>query len=273
MAALRVDSGGVGTRHSVHMLIDVIPIRAFRDNYIWCLQSDADAVVVDPGDATPVRKHLESTALRLAGILVTHHHADHTGGVAELASEYNVPVFGPATEAIPGLGRALREGDVVPLPALGLTLAVIDVPGHTAGHIAYHGHGMLFSGDTLFSAGCGRLFEGTPAQMLASLDKLAALPPETRVYCTHEYTTSNLRFAKAADPLNPAVDARLDQTRVALEAGAPSLPSTIGAELTFNPFLRAGDPVVASMAARHAGHPTPDRLAVFTELRSWKDVF
>jgi len=255
------------------MLIDVIPLPAFRDNYIWCLQRGADAVVVDPGDATQVRKHLESGARRLVGILVTHHHADHTGGVAELAAEYNVPVFGPATEAIPARTHALHEGDTVQLPELGLTLAVIDVPGHTAGHIAYHGHGMLFCGDTLFSAGCGRLFEGTPAQMLASLDKLAALPPETRVYCTHEYTTSNLRFAKAADPRNPAVDARLDQTRAALEAGKPSLPSTLGVELTFNPFLRADDPAVASVAALHAGHPMPDRLAVFTELRSWKDVF
>jgi len=255
------------------MLIDVIPIRAFRDNYIWCLQKGADAIVVDPGDATQVRKHLEGSGCRLTGILVTHHHADHTGGVAELAAEYNVPVFGPATEAIPALTRALREGDVVQLPEVALTLTVIDVPGHTAGHIAYHGHGMLFCGDTLFSAGCGRLFEGTPAQMLASLDKLAALPPETRVYCTHEYTTSNLRFAKAADPRNPAVDARVDQTRAALEAAQPSLPSTIGAELTFNPFLRAGDPGVASVAALHAGRSAPDRLAVFTALRSWKDVF
>jgi hydroxyacylglutathione hydrolase len=255
------------------MLIDVLPLRAFRDNYIWCLQSGTDAVVVDPGDATPVRKHLEGADLRLTGILVTHHHADHTGGVAELAAEYNVPVFGPATEAIPARTHALREGDVALLPEFGLSLAVLDVPGHTAGHIAYHGQGMLFCGDTLFSAGCGRLFEGTPAQMLASLDKLAGLPPETRVYCTHEYTTSNLRFAKVADPRNPAVDARAEQTRAALEAGQPSLPSTIGVELSFNPFLRAGDPGVTSEAARHSGRPLPDRLAVFTELRTWKDVF
>jgi hydroxyacylglutathione hydrolase len=273
MAGLQVDSGGVGTRHSVAMLIDVIPLRAFRDNYIWCLQRGADAVVVDPGDATPVRKHLGSTGSRLTGILVTHHHADHTGGVAELAAEYNVPVFGPATEAIPACTHPLREGDVVALPEFDLSLAVLDVPGHTAGHIAYHGRDMLFCGDTLFSAGCGRLFEGTPAQMLASLDKLAALPPETRVYCTHEYTTSNLRFAKAADPRNPAVDARLAQTRGALEAGRPSLPSTIAVELACNPFLRAGDPGVTSVATLHSGHSLPDRLAVFTELRSWKDVF
>ncbi len=255
------------------MLIDVHPLRAFRDNYIWCLQRGTDAVVVDPGDATPVREHLGGAGTRLVGILVTHHHADHTGGVAELAAEYNVPVFGPATEAIPALTHALREGDVAEIPELGLAFGVIDVPGHTAGHIAYHGHGMLFCGDTLFSAGCGRLFEGTPAQMLASLDKLAALPPDTRVYCTHEYTMSNLRFAQSADPRNPAVESRLAQTRAALDEEQPSLPSTIGAELTFNPFLRADDPAVASAAALHSGHPLPDRLAVFTELRSWKNVF
>lgn len=255
------------------MLIEVTPLRAFRDNYIWCLWNGVHVAVVDPGDAAPVMEFLGRSSATLSAILVTHHHDDHTGGVETLAGEYNVPVYGPALESIPGRTHALREGDHIVIPGLGASFDILDVPGHTAGHIAYVGNGMLFCGDTLFSAGCGRLFEGTPAQMLASLDKLAALPPETLVYCTHEYTASNLRFAEAADPGNDAVGRRRAQAAAVVAAGEPSLPSTIGAELTFNPFLRADDPAVAETASRHAGHRLADRLAVFTALRSWKNVF
>ena len=203
----------------------IIPIRAFQDNYIWCLRRGSNAVVVDPGDAEPVLEYLSDEGLQLAAILATHHHGDHVGGNTALLAKYNVPVFGPAREDIPGATRKLREGDVIKVPGIGLDFQVIDVPGHTAGHIAYYGDGVLFCGDTLFSCGCGRLFEGTAAQMHSSLAKFAALPGDTLVYCAHEYTLSNLRFARAADPDNPALDRREASARTALAAGHPSLRS------------------------------------------------
>ncbi len=253
--------------------ITIVPIRAFQDNYIWCLRTGAVAVVVDPGDAEPVLEYLSSEKLRLAAILTTHHHGDHVGGNTKLLTKYNVPVFGPAREKIPGITRTLKEGDTIEVPGVGLTLGVLDVPGHTAGHIAYYGEGVLFCGDTLFSCGCGRLFEGTAAQMHSSLAKFAALPGDTLVYCAHEYTLSNLRFARAADPDNPALDRREASARAALAAGHPSLPSTIESELAANPFLRGGDPAVAASASRHAGHALTSPVDVFTTLRQWKDNF
>ena len=253
--------------------IDIVPIRAFQDNYIWCLRRGTSAVVVDPGDAAPVLAYLSDTGLQLAAILTTHHHGDHVGGNTALLAKYNVPVFGPARESIPGITRKLREGDTVDVPGIGVRLGVLDVPGHTAGHIAYHGEGVLFCGDTLFSCGCGRLFEGTAAQMHDSLAKLAALPVETRVYCAHEYTLSNLRFARAADPGNPAVEQRETSARAALAAGNPSLPSTIESELAANPFLRSAIVSVAESASRHAGQKLTAPVAVFAALRKWKDSF
>jgi hydroxyacylglutathione hydrolase len=253
--------------------IDIVPIRAFQDNYIWCLRRGSVAVVVDPGDAAPVFEYLTGARLQLAAILTTHHHGDHVGGNTALLSKYNVPVFGPARENIPGITRKLREGDTVDVPGVEMRMAVLDVPGHTAGHIAYHGEGVLFCGDTLFSCGCGRLFEGTAAQMHASLAKLAALPGDTQVYCAHEYTLANLRFARAADPGNPAIERREAATRAALAAGNPSLPSTIESELATNPFLRSGVAAVASSASRHAGRKLPAPVDVFAALRQWKDGF
>ena len=251
----------------------VVPIRAFQDNYIWCLRRGSTAVVVDPGDAGPVLAYLSKEGLRLGAILTTHHHADHVGGNADLLSKYNVPVFGPAREAIPGITRALSEGDAIEVPGIGLHFRVFDVPGHTAGHIAYHGEGMLFCGDTLFSCGCGRLFEGTAAQMHSSLSKFAALPGQTLVYCAHEYTLSNLRFARAADPANPAIDEREAGAKAALAAGNPSLPSTIKSELAANPFMRWSDPAVIASASRHAGRALANPVEVFATLRKWKDGF
>src|ERR1700754_139999 len=183
-------------------MLKISPVRAFADNYIWLIHAPADprqVVAVDPGDAAPVRQFLMANDLRLAGILMTHHHADHVGGVAELLREQPVPAFGPANERIPGEPELMREGQRAQFPALGLEFEVLDVPGHTAGHIAYVGHGAVFCGDTLFSAGCGRLFEGTAEQMAASLDKLASLPDDTAVYCAHEYTISNLLFGLAVE--------------------------------------------------------------------------
>ena len=193
-------------------MVAIIPIPAFTDNYIWLLRDGRGAVVVDPGDAAPVLAYLAAHDLALTAILATHHHGDHVGGVTALLERFPVPVFGPARERIPGRTNAVADGDRIVVPGLPGTLAVLDIPGHTAGHVAYFGEidgvPVLFCGDTLFAAGCGRLFEGTPAQMWASLSALAALPPATRVYCGHEYTLANLRFAQAVEPHNPDVAAR-----------------------------------------------------------------
>lgn len=252
---------------------NIVPIRAFQDNYIWCLRRGTQAAVVDPGDAGPVFSYLQAEGLRLTAILTTHHHGDHVGGNANLLSEYSVPVFGPVRENIPGITVRLQEGDPIEVPGIGLRLEVLDVPGHTAGHIAYCGAGLLFCGDTLFSCGCGRLFEGTAVQMHESLSKLARLPGETLVYCAHEYTMSNLRFAAAADPDNPAVAEREHAAAAALARGNPSLPSTIAAELAANPFLRSHEPALATSASRFAGRALSNPVEVFAALRKWKDGF
>jgi hydroxyacylglutathione hydrolase len=229
--------------------------------------------VVDPGDAAPVFNYLSNEGLQLTAILTTHHHGDHVGGNTALLAKYNVPVFGPAREAIPGMTKKLREGDTVDVPGIDLALRVLDVPGHTAGHIAYYGGGVLFCGDTLFSCGCGRLFEGTAPQMHSSLSKLAVLPRDTLVYCAHEYTLANLRFAFAADPGNPAIERRTASARAALSNGQPSLPSTIESELSANPFLRSHEPALATSASRFAGRTLSNPVQVFEALRRWKDGF
>jgi hydroxyacylglutathione hydrolase len=255
----------------------IIPIPAFSDNYIWLLRHGADAVVVDPGDAAPVRAYLQREGLRLAAILVTHHHGDHVGGVEALASADGVPVMGPAREAIPGRTHALADGDAVPLPGFSAALRVLDVPGHTAGHIAFVGEvaamPVAFVGDTLFAAGCGRLFEGTAAQMAASLARLAALPPPTRIYCAHEYTLSNLRFARAVEPANAVLAERELREQARRERGLPTVPSMLADELATNPFLRTCSPEVVASAARRTGTPLDDAVAVFAALRAWKNAF
>jgi hydroxyacylglutathione hydrolase len=250
-----------------------MPIRAFRDNYIWCIRRDHLAAVVDPGDASPVLQYLQSEALELTAILATHHHNDHVGGNERLLSQYSVPVFGPDGENIPGITQKLREGDQIVVPGIGLSLTVLDIPGHTRGHIAYVGDGLVFCGDTLFSCGCGRLFEGTPEQMHRSLGKLSSLPGETRVYCGHEYTLSNLRFAEAAEPGNPAIALRRASAEAALERGEPSLPSTIEMERAANPFLRTHLAALAESASRYAKRKLTRPVEVFAMLREWKNVF
>jgi hydroxyacylglutathione hydrolase len=257
-------------------MASIIPIPAFRDNYIWAVRSGRAVAVVDPGDAAPVLAWLDEHDAELVAILATHHHADHVGGVPALCDRYDVPVYGPAHEAIPRRTHALREGDGIDVPGVALSLAVLDIPGHTAGHIAYYRIGddpLLFCGDTLFAAGCGRLFEGTPTQMWSSLSKLAALPAATRVYCGHEYTLANLGFAAAVEPDNDDIRTRTAHERDKRERGLPTLPSTIGAELATNPFLRAPLPDVMARAAGHAGHPVSDVVAAFAALRAWKDGF
>lgn len=253
----------------------LIPIPAFADNYLWMLHDGKRALVVDPGDAVPVMQVLAQHALQLEAILVTHHHADHTGGVDALREATGAKVYGPATERIPEPFTPLKEGDMVRV--LGLDFQVLDVPGHTAGHIAFYtgemnGQPLLFCGDTLFSGGCGRLFEGTPAQMLASLDKLAALPGATRVCCAHEYTLANLRFALAAEPDNTELAAWQTHCQRLREQGLPTLPSSIAQELLINPFLRTRQTSLVAAAHRRDASAHDD-IAIFATLRQWKNQF
>ncbi|PLV19011.1 hydroxyacylglutathione hydrolase [Pseudomonas guariconensis] len=252
--------------------IDALP--AFSDNYIWLLQDTAKrrCAVVDPGDAAPVQAWLAANpGWVLEDILITHHHHDHVGGVEALKHATGARVCGPAQERIPARDLALDDGDQVKV--LGLDFDIIAVPGHTLGHIAYYSAPLLFCGDTLFAAGCGRLFEGTPEQMHQSLSRLAALPTETRVYCTHEYTLSNLRFAKAVEPENLHVAQRFaDVTRLRGEDRI-SLPSTIGLERLTNPFLRTAETSVKQKADEWKGHSNTSQASVFAALRSWKDTF
>ncbi len=255
--------------------MNLIALPAFEDNYLWLLHDGARALVVDPGDAQPVQAALARLGLQLQGILVTHHHGDHTGGVAVLREATGAAVYGPASERIPEPHQALRGGQGVNV--LGIDWQVIDVPGHTAGHIAYYapdvdGTPLLFCGDTLFSGGCGRLFEGTPAQMLASLDVLAALPAATRVCCAHEYTLANLRFAVAVEPGNQALADYTRQCERRRAQGLPTLPSDIGTERAINPFLRSRQPAVAQAVRAHTPS-AQDEVAVFAALREWKNTF
>lgn len=260
---------------SVKQPLQVTAIPAFADNYLWLIHDGQHAAVVDPGDAAPIEAALASLNLKLDAILLTHHHADHAGGVPALLAQRQIPVFGPARERIAGITVPLSGDDRVDLLALGLTLAVLDVPGHTAGHIAYVAHDQhwLFCGDTLFAGGCGRLFEGTPEQMSTSLAQLAALPDDTKVYCAHEYTVSNMRFAVAAEPGNPDVAARLEQEQQRRARGEATVPSTIGVEKQTNPFLRCSEPGVLDSLHAQGRLSGNDPVAAFAALREWKNVY
>ena len=254
--------------------LDIRPIPAFEDNYIWLVRSRGSdrAVVVDPGDEDPVLEALEREGLVLAGILVTHRHGDHTGGIGGLKAVFpGAPVFGPAGERIPTLTRRLGEGERVEIPGLNAVFEVMEVPGHTRGHIAYYGAGVLFCGDTLFAAGCGRVFDGTLEQLHASLLRIGRLPPETLVYCAHEYTLANLGFAQWVEPENRRLQARVRECRRRREAGQPTVPSSLAEELETNPFLRVADPRVRRAAEARAGRTLADGAEVFAAVRTWKD--
>lgn len=253
----------------------LIPLPAFSDNYIWLLHDGQQALVVDPGAAEPVLEALQHCKVQLETILVTHHHPDHTAGVDALRQATGAKVFGPAREAMPEPLTRVSQGD--PLQSLGLRFEVIEVPGHTAGHIAYYcaevdGAPLLFCGDTLFSAGCGRLFEGSPAQMLASLDRLAALPDGTRVCCAHEYTLSNLKFAAAVEPTNQALAEYIAKAQALRSRQQPTLPSTLFLERQINPFLRSRQ-VAVIQAAQGFDASANDEVSVFAALRQWKNQF
>jgi len=253
------------------MHIHAVP--AFRDNYIWVLEDGRNAVAVDPGDAAPVEDFLGKSGLKLAAVLATHHHADHVGGLPALAEHWKCPTFGPAHEVAAHLDKRLSEGDRITLPGIGIELSTLDIPGHTAGHIALFGDGMLFCGDTLFTCGCGRLFEGTPPQMVDSLTKLARLSGDTRVYCGHEYTMANIRFAEAVEPGNPMLAQRKQRDAAKRERDEPTVPSTIAEELETNPFLRCTEPEVLAAAERRAGRKLAGPVDVFAEIRGWKNAF
>ena len=259
-------------------MTEILALPAFDDNYIWLLRAGGCVAVVDPGDAAPVLAHLEQSGDRLCAILATHHHGDHVGGLEELTARFPVPVFGPALENIAGVSRALSGGEHIELPEIGLGLDVIAVPGHTRGHIAYYGpslaeHGAVFCGDTLFGAGCGRLFEGTAAQMQASLARLAVLPAPTLVYCAHEYTQSNMRFARAVEPGSIAVQQRSEKVTKDRAAGRATVPTRIRLELETNPFLRWDAPAVRAAAASRLGHVPADAVETFAAIREWKNRF
>ena len=257
--------------------LDVLTVPAFNDNYLWLIHDGVNAAVVDPGDAQPILAALKAHGLTLTAILLTHHHADHIGGVPALLQQYEVPVFGPRNDGIRAVTRPLSEDNVVDVPGLDLQLTVLEVPGHTLGHIAYVRAGQepwLFCGDTMFAGGCGRLFEGSPSQMVDSLNKLAALPADTKVFCAHEYTLSNLRFASAVDPGNAALAARVEAETAKRAKGIPTVPSTVGMERNTNPFLRYAEPQIAAQlvaAGKLQGGEAP--VAVFAALRQWKNTF
>ena len=256
-------------------MLNIVPILSFQDNYIWTLHDGKHAVMVDPGDATPARAYLDTHKLKLTAILCTHHHGDHVGGVRELAQLYNVPVYGPRNENIPGVNHPVGDGDTISIAELGIELEVLDIPGHTSGHVAYLGKGALFCGDTLFSGACGKLCEGTAAQLYNSLQRLANLPDDTRVYCGHEYTESNLLFALACEPGNAQLKQRQTDVRALRAAGKPTLPSTIALEKAINPFLRCTEPDVIRNLEQQLGSKLAalNETAVFTALREWKNAF
>ncbi|EUC71339.1 hydroxyacylglutathione hydrolase [Alcanivorax sp. 97CO-5] len=255
------------------MTASPIAIPAFNDNYIWAFHQQDQCVVVDPGDAEPVERYLRENGLSLSALLITHHHPDHVGGVAALTKHRDIPVYGPAKESIPAMSHPLHEGDTITPAGTDLAFTIMEVPGHTLGHIAFinASHGWLFSGDTLFAGGCGRLFEGTAAQMFHSLERLAALPEATLVFCAHEYTQANLTFAAAVTPNDSAVQTRLQAVTELRKKGKITLPSTLAEEKATNPFLRSDNEEVKASCQRHEPGCGESDIQCFAALRRWKD--
>ena len=254
--------------------VQLTPLPAFDDNYIWCMHNEKNCVVVDPGDADVVIAFCNQHKLTPIAVLITHHHADHTGGLPKLRQHFEgVEVYGPTNTNIRLITSRLVEEQSITIDAMELSFDIIELPGHTLDHIAFIGHGGVFCGDTLFSAGCGRLFEGTPAQMMNSLGKLSSLPDDTQVWCTHEYTLANLAFANTVDESNKELQRYTDWAKKTRAKGLPTLPSDIKTQKAINPFLRANTMDVKRSSEAYTGKALDDELAVFTEVRRWKDNF
>jgi len=252
-------------------MFNIVPVSAFSDNYIWVIHDQHHAAVVDPGESKPVLNFLEQRKIKLVAILNTHHHADHVGGNQELLQQFSVPVYGPANESIFTVTNHLKEGDNIYISELSIGFSILDIPGHTSGHIAYYGANSLFCGDTLFACGCGRLFEGTAQQMYISLNKLAKLPNRTKVYCGHEYTLANISFARLVEPGNRALKKLEMSAKNQRQLNRPTLPSTIEIEKSCNPFLRCDQPEIIHNSSNYIGKPLVDPVSVFSAVREWKN--
>ncbi len=255
--------------------MNIIPLRAFKDNYIWVIinPNTQRAIVIDPGDAAPVIEFFTHEKFKLAGILITHKHWDHCNGIAEIVQKYPVPVFGPAASEIVKLDHPVKENDAVILDGFGKLFTVMAIPGHTLEHIAYYGEGVLFCGDTLFTGGCGRIFEGTPAQMYQTLNRIAAYPDDTLIYCGHEYTLANLQFARLVEPDNQALIARIEAVEQLRRNHLPTVPATLCQEQATNPFLRCDVPEVIKSVESYAKKTLNDPIEVFAAMRTWKNSF
>jgi hydroxyacylglutathione hydrolase len=252
-------------------MINIFPICALIDNYIWCLHNGKYAVIVDPGEYKPVLGKLTEKKLTLTAILVTHHHYDHTNGIPKLLEHFDIPVIGPKEIAL--VTNPVQTGTRIYLPFLDLSMAYYSIPGHTLEHVAYHSPGFIFTGDTLFTGGCGRIFEGTAQQMYDSLYRLKALPDNTLIYCGHEYTENNLKFALKVEPLNKDIQDRLAQTAALRKQLQPTVPASLLKEKQTNPFLRCSQPEVVQAASTHCGEPLVDPVQVLSVLREWKNSF
>ncbi len=254
---------------------NIIAMPAFNDNYIWTIvhPDNHHCIVVDPGEASSLLQLCQDQSLNLSGILITHKHWDHINGIKGLLNTYSIPVYAPIKDQVPFCDHPIKGGDTITFPELELQFSVMDIPGHTNGHVAYLSQNWVFTGDTLFAGGCGRLFEGTPDQLYHSLQNLAALDPNTHVYCGHEYTEKNLTFAQLVEPNNEALSARLDEVQQKRAQGIPTLPSTIALEQQTNPFLRCQVRTIQERAQEYAGDTLADEVAVFAALRRWKDEF
>lgn len=254
-------------------MIEIQLINALSDNYIACIINAAqkNCFIVDPGEADPVFNFLNDHHLNLTGILITHHHWDHINGIEKLLQKLDVPVYGPAKEPAPGMTDLLNDGDLINLEKLGITFQIMHIPGHTLGHIAYYNDDFVFAGDTLFTAGCGKIFEGTVDQMYSSLMMIASLNEKTLVYCGHEYTASNLKFALTVEPENLDIQQRIDQVTKLRQKNLPTVPAPLSLEKMTNPFLRCAVPSVKNAAENYAGKALNTPQKILGILRAWKN--